>query len=128
MNPLTTEWIEKAEKDFATASREFRVRKLPNYDAVCFHSQQSAEKYLKAILQERNISFSKTHNLTTLLGLITHKEPAWENLRPSLERLNVFSVQVRYPGESADKCIAREALNLCRIIRNRARSTLNLQE
>jgi HEPN domain-containing protein len=128
MNPLTTEWVEKAEKDFATASREFRARKLPNYDAVCFHSQQSAEKYLKAILQERNISFSKTHNLTTLLGLITPKEPAWELLRPNLERLNVFAVQVRYPGESADKTIAREALNLCRAIRDRARSTLNLQE
>jgi HEPN domain-containing protein len=75
MNPLTTEWVEKAEKDFATASREFRARKLPNYDPVCFHSQQSAEKYLKAILQEWNISFSKTHNLTTLLGLITPREP-----------------------------------------------------
>lgn len=48
MNPLSIEWINKAEGDYATAKREFRVRKLPNYDAVCFHSQQSAEKYIKA--------------------------------------------------------------------------------
>ena len=128
MNPLTTEWVEKAEKDFATASREFRVRKLPNYDAVCFHSQQCAEKYLKAILQEQNISFSKTHNLTTLLDLITPKEPAWELMRPNLERLNVFAVQVRYPGESADKAIACEALNLCRVVPDRAKLSQNLQK
>ena len=128
MNPLTDEWIEKAEKDLATASREFRVRKMPNYDAVCFHSQQCAEKYLKAILQEQNIAFGKTHNLTTLLDLITPKEPSWELMRPNLEKLNVFAVQVRYPGESSDKTIAREALNLSRAIRNRARISLNIQE
>jgi HEPN domain-containing protein len=50
MNPLTNEWIEKADRDFETASREIRVRKKPNKDAVCFHSQQCAEKYLKLIL------------------------------------------------------------------------------
>ena len=110
MNPLTLEWIEKAEIDFATASREIRVGKVPNYDAVCFHAQQCAEKYLKAILQERSTPFSKTHNLTTLLDLLTPIEPSWELMRPNLERLNVFAVQIRYPGESADKAIGREAL------------------
>jgi hypothetical protein len=34
MNPLTLEWIEKAEGDFLTAGREFRARNAPNYDAV----------------------------------------------------------------------------------------------
>ena len=128
MNPLTNEWIEKAEKDFATASREFLVRKMPNYDAVCFHCQQGAEKYLKAILQEKNIAFGKTPNLTTLLDLITPQEPSWELMRPNLERLNVFAVQVRYPGESSDKTIAREALNVCLAIRNREKFSLKLQE
>ena len=55
MNPLTLEWIESAEGDFATAGRELRARKNPNYDAACFHAQQCAEKYLKAILQEQSI-------------------------------------------------------------------------
>ena len=49
MKPLTREWVEKAEGNYATARRESRVRKKPNFDAVCFHAQQSAEKYLKAI-------------------------------------------------------------------------------
>ena len=53
MNPLTTEWVDKAEGDYHTARREYRVRKTPNYDAVCFRAQQTAEKYLKAFLQEQ---------------------------------------------------------------------------
>jgi len=88
----------ESRKRFRHGIRELRVRKIPNYDAVCFHSQQCAEKYLKAILQEQNIPFGKTHNLTTLLDLITPNEPAWELMRPNLERLSVFAVQVRYPG------------------------------
>jgi HEPN domain-containing protein len=52
MKPITQEWVNKAEADFATAQREIQVTKTPNYDAVCFHAQQCIEKYLKACLQE----------------------------------------------------------------------------
>lgn len=39
MTPLTQEWVDKAEGDFATAERELEVSVMPNFDAVCFHSQ-----------------------------------------------------------------------------------------
>jgi HEPN domain-containing protein len=71
MKPLTQEWVEKAEGDFATAERELKVRKNPNYDAVCFHAQQCVEKYLKARLQEEGIIFRKTHDLGALIRLVT---------------------------------------------------------
>lgn len=51
MNAIVKEWIKKAEGDLTTAAREYRARKNPNYDAACYHSQQCAEKYLKATLQ-----------------------------------------------------------------------------
>ena len=59
MNDLTIEWVQKAEGDYETTLRESRVRRHPNYDAVCFHAQQTAEKYLKAVLQESGFSFPK---------------------------------------------------------------------
>jgi len=62
MRPLTVEWIEKAEGDFATARRELRVQHKPNFDAVCFHAQQTVEKYLKAFLIEGDVAFPKTHS------------------------------------------------------------------
>jgi HEPN domain-containing protein len=67
MKPLTLEWIEKAERDFFTMERESRVRKEPNYDGVCFHAQQCAEKYLKALMVETGLPVPKSHDLVFLL-------------------------------------------------------------
>ncbi len=52
MKPITQEWVSKAEGDFGTVDRELQAQTNLNYDAVCFHSQQCVEKYLKACLQE----------------------------------------------------------------------------
>jgi hypothetical protein len=49
-NPLALEWLIKADADLVTANREFRARKMPNYDAACFHAQQCVEKLLKAMM------------------------------------------------------------------------------
>ena len=35
MSPLAKEWLAKGLADLATAEREIRARKNPNYDAVC---------------------------------------------------------------------------------------------
>ncbi len=45
MNDLVREWIEKAEGDYRVALRESQVTDEPSWDAVCFHAQQSIEKY-----------------------------------------------------------------------------------
>jgi len=112
MQPLTTEWVRKADGDLTTARRELRARTSPNYDASCFHAQQSAEKYLKALLQENTIPFGKTHNLSLLLDLLQDRYPALELLRPVMAILNAYAVEYRYPGESADKEVARQAVKL----------------
>lgn len=124
MKPMTAEWIAKAEADFATAQRESRVRKSPNYDGICFHYQQCAEKYLKARLSEAEIAFSKTHDLVALLELVLKVEPNWEIFRQDLAYLSDFAVTFRYPGESADKKSAADAKRLCTYFRKIARSAL----
>lgn len=126
MNPLTHEWVEKAEGDWATANRELRARKMPNYDAVCFHAQQCAEKYLKARLQEANTSFPPTHDLIALLKLLAPIEPAWTSLLPFLRALTQLAVSVRYPGLSSNKAMARQAVVMCRDVRQTVRRSLNL--
>ena len=70
MTPLTREWVGKAEEDFSVAVGLVRRRRVPAWNATCFHCQQCAEKYLKARLQEANIPFPKTHSLVALLGLV----------------------------------------------------------
>ena len=67
MNPITREWVAKAEEDFLSATDLARRRKTPLWNSVCFHAQQCAEKYLKARMQEAGIVIPKTHDLEALL-------------------------------------------------------------
>jgi len=120
------EWLDKAEGDFATAERELKVTTDPNYDAVCFHAQQCAEKYLKARLQESNIAFGKTHDLSLLLDMAVSIEPAWDVLRADLQTLSTFAVAYRYPGDTAGEDDAREAVEKCKNFRQVMRRSLGL--
>lgn len=124
MKPITREWVNKAEGDYRSAEQLFRARKYPNYDAVCFHAQQCAEKYLKARLTEAGLAFEKTHNLIDLLENVLSVEPSWELIRPFLRALNAFAVKFRYPGESATKEMAKRALMDCRKIRETIRRNM----
>jgi HEPN domain-containing protein len=126
MNPVTQEWIEKVENDWATTGRENRVRKNPNYDAVCFHAQQCAEKYFKARLSEAGISFSKTHDLEKLLNDLLPIEPGWNVLRNEAIVLTSFAVEFRYPGMKATKSDSEDAVKHCRLIRKTVRQAFNL--
>jgi len=128
MKPMTDEWIAKAEADFATIERECKAVENPNYDGICFHAQQCAEKYLKARLCEADISFSKIHDLVALLEQTLVVEPAWETFREDLAYLSDFAVAFRYPGESAEKESALGAQRRCRLFRNAVRDALGLEK
>lgn len=127
MKPITFEWVAKAEGDFAMLERESRARKNPNYDGICFHAQQCAEKYLKARLCEAEIEYKKIHDLVSLLDNVLEVEPVWETFRQHLAYLSGFAVSFRYPGESADKNMALDARKRCRLFRCAARQALGLK-
>ena len=125
MNPITAEWVMKAEADFGVAMRELRGRKSPSYDASCFHAQQSAEKYLKAVLQESITPFTRTHDLLTLVALLP-PDPFWALLTKQLHALAVHAVNSRYPGKFAGKTEASDAVQVCREVRGHCRHLLAL--
>jgi HEPN domain-containing protein len=124
MNRPAKEWIVKAEGDYATALRELRARKNPNYDAACFHAQQCIEKYLKGILQARNIGFVRTHDLCLLLDASLGEFPLWESFRTDLEMLTQYAIAFRYPGETATKAEARQAVDTATKLREVFRTTV----
>lgn len=97
MKPSTREWIKKAESVHQAGLVLARRRKISFPDQACFHCQQSAEKYLKARLEEANIRSPKTHDLDKLLSLLLPVEPVWAALLPALLRLAEFAVEFRYP-------------------------------
>lgn len=126
MNALVAEWIEKAESDYRAAEREMRVRKEPSYDVVCFHAQQCAEKYLKAITLQQNLPLRRIHDLEVLLDLVIPDSPSWADYRDPILLLNDYSVDIRYPGEMASKEEARAAVGAMRKVRVKAREELGL--
>jgi HEPN domain-containing protein len=126
MLPITSEWILKAEADFGTLQREIQVVDYPNYDGVCFHAQQCAEKYLKGRLCEAGDRFGKVHDLVALLEGALKWEPTWEGYREDLAYLTEFAVTYRYPGECADKAAAHDAYERCKRFRIAARQALGL--
>lgn len=127
MKAITSEWVRKAEGDLLTAQREMKATPA-NYDAVCFHSQQCAEKYIKARLVEEGIEFPKTHDLSALLNRLLPIEPGWDVLQESLDRLTALAVEVRYPGLFVDARDAEEALRTAERVRSLIRTSLDLEK
>jgi HEPN domain-containing protein len=126
MQPVTREWVDKAEGDFLTALREFRARKNPNFDAACFHAQQCAEKYMKAYLQEKSVSVDKTHDLVRLLSLMP-MAIGLQAMQPQLALLSASAVEFRYPGEQASREIAKESIQTSTSVRTEIRELLKLR-
>ena len=128
MKDSCREWINKAEADFASAGREYRARKRPNYDAACFFAQQCVEKYLKARLVEAGIAFPKTHDLEALLDLVLAVEPHWNFFRSILVDLTAYAVAFRYPGDSATREMARKAVKDASFVLNQMRRDMRFDE
>jgi len=124
MNAVLKEWIAKAEGDFATATRELAATEQPNYDAVCFHAQQCAEKYLKVLLIARGVTPPKIHDLAQLHRLLLPICPEWQWSIDELRLLSQSAVISRYPGEIAELREAQAAYDICQGVRSRLRTLL----
>jgi HEPN domain-containing protein len=127
MNKILSEWISKAEGDYAVANREMEAGG-GNCDAVCFHSQQRAEKYLKAFLFNNKVDFPKVHNLVELPELCLVIDSSFEACRDFLDRLEDYAVLYRYPGASADQTDAAIAFSDAEQIRTFMRSKFDIND
>lgn len=75
---LIREWIAKADEDLAFARVNFEEGR--NYYAqICFHFQQAAEKYLKAVVVANNLEFRKIHDLVALLNQCLSIAPSYQS-------------------------------------------------
>jgi HEPN domain-containing protein len=123
MKKATREWVRKAEADYQLAVRIAR-RSEPFHDQRCFLCQQSGEKYLKALLEERVLSVPKIHELERLLTVLQPHYPALRLHRRGLAFLTNFAIGVRYPGDNASKRQADAALRWAGRVRDACRALL----
>jgi len=120
-------WVQKADSDLKSAALVLRAGDEAQADAVAFHAQQCAEKYLKALLASESIDFPKTHDIGQLILLLP---PGSRMDLPVKEqrRLTSYATVTRYPGDYEPLTIleARRALAIARRIRRHARNLLSL--
>src|SRR5437660_698815 len=126
MRRTTRAWIRKAESDFRLAAAIARGNE-PFHDEQCFHCQQSAEKYLKALLEELGLAVPRTHVLKDVLALLAPHHPSLVGFRRGLTFLTRFSVDIRYPGDSASKRQAASALRWAGEVRTACRVILGIR-
>ena len=122
-NPL--DWVEYAEQDWEAAKLLLRGKK-PLTTSVCFHAQQAAEKYLKAMLVAKKTDFPKTHDLSTL-DLLCTRAGILTGFSPTLLTiLSDHAVASRYPGDEPTIEDAKESIEIAKSIRAFARSFMGL--
>jgi len=128
MNDVTDplSWVERAEEDYSLARSALR-RKRPLTYGVCFHAQQCAEKYLKAMLVARGYEFSKVHDLLLLSDQCAEAGILLTVGARELHDLSDYAVRVRYPGDTPTPEEAREALATARAVRRFARKLLGVK-
>jgi HEPN domain-containing protein len=98
----------------------------PFHDQRCFHCQQAAEKYLKALLQELGLPVPRTHQLLDLLHLLLPHYSSLRSFRRGLDFLTRFAVDIRYPGTRARKRQAEAASRWTAGVRAACRGLLGI--
>ena len=118
-------WIDHAEDDFNAAGKLLRGKK-PSIYGACFHAQQCAEKYMKAILVFREQRFPMTHDLVILNTLLQQAGVDMQISEDLLELLSSYAVRARYSGETPEMDDAKEALKIAKQVRAFSRKFLGI--
>jgi HEPN domain-containing protein len=96
-------------------------------DQICFHCQQAAEKFLKALLQERMLPIQRTHDIIVLLEQLIPGDKALRSLRRGSKTRTRFAVDYRYPGLNTSARQARAAFQKAVRFREQIRKRLGLR-
>ncbi len=86
-------WYIHAREDYETINL---ITDTHLYRVRCFHSQQLAEKIIKAALYEGGIKVPRTHNITYLVSLFDFEIPINKN---DMEFLSTIYIESRYPPD-----------------------------
>jgi HEPN domain-containing protein len=96
MKAITKDWLISAESELAIIKLIIHDESLTHQ--VAFHAQQAIEKSFKAIIEEFELGFIKTHSIRTLMGIISVKITI--DADPELViMLDQLYIDARYPGE-----------------------------
>jgi len=118
------QWLAKAGSDYLVAER-LAADAEPLREALAFHCQQAAEKYLKALLVRHGIEFRKTHNIGELLDLLAPVAAGMASSLRAATALTPYGVEIRYPTDFPD-VLPGEETELLKLTRQVRQAVLDL--
>ncbi len=93
---IAKEWFKIAEADFSSAEFLQNMQPIP-IEIICYHCQQSAEKYLKGFLALKGEEIKRTHDLVLLIKECQKYDENFETIEEDGFMLTDYGVNVRYP-------------------------------
>lgn len=112
------EWQRIAKMDLSSAEYLLNMHPVP-MEVICYHCQQSAEKYLKGYLVLHGMNPPKIHDLNELHKLCLNLSDIFKEIADQCSDLTAYSIQPRYPMELVlEERDMRQALDHARAIRN----------
>lgn len=112
------EWQRLAEMDLSSAEYLLKMHPVP-VEIICYHCQQSAEKYLKGYLVLHGINPPKIHDLDELCKLCMKWSDTFKDIADQCSDLTAYGVQPRYPMEMMlEEQDMWQALNSAKTIRD----------
>ena len=110
-------WLAKAEDDVLVIESILAAPRV-SWEAVAFHAQQSAEKFLKGLLAGKGIQPPKTHDLVVLLELGSKHDGSLAQFQNDARKLNSVYISSRYPSTPGPtEADARQCVEIAKQIR-----------
>jgi len=123
-NPVVEEWARKTESDWRIVL--ILAKEAYTENALIFHAQQCAEKYIKAALVACGEAPTKTHDISALYRILKTHITDLILEESALDRLSQGGVSFRYPGCDATSDDANLAFKQAELIRAALQQWLRL--
>ncbi len=107
----TKEWVKKARQDLRRAEILIAADP-PDLEGSLFHSQQAAEKALKAFLTWHDVPFRRTHDLEVIGRQCLKIDASLAEPVARAEPLTPYAWLFRYPGSPAEPVADQAAAGL----------------
>jgi len=131
MKDETLIWLSYADENLDVAELALEHGHL---NACLQNAQQAVEKYLKAVIVERDLEFRRTHSIRELVVLLATRDIALSVSEDEMDLMDSIYVPSKYPVYSAlpealpDSAICRDALSIAHRVKDLTTEILKLAQ
>lgn len=102
-------WMLRASQDLRSIQNNLKDDPQFLASVNCYLAQQAAEKILKSFLLSKGKGIPKTHDLLFLFKKCAEIAPQINEIQADIEKLNLYSIEARYPGDFFDEISSAQA-------------------